>query len=63
MKHNIGKFDRGLRVVLGILLLALTITGTIGVWGWIGLIPLLTSFIGFCPAYTLFGLNSCNIKQ
>ena len=63
MKCNSGGIDRALRIVVGLILIALTVTGTIGAWGWIGVVPLLTGLIGFCPAYSLFGISSCSIKK
>ncbi len=62
MKSNVGGIDRILRVVLGVALIALTLTGTIGLWGWIGVVPLLTAAVGFCPAYTLLGFSSCRVS-
>jgi hypothetical protein len=62
MKTNVGGIDRILRIVLGLVLIALTLTGTIGVWGWVGVVPLLTAAIGFCPLYPLIGLNTCPVK-
>jgi hypothetical protein len=62
-KSNVGNIDRILRVVLGIALIAMAVTGTIGVWGWIGIVPLLTGAIGSCPAYSLLGLNTCPMKK
>ncbi len=63
MKCNAGGIDRGLRVVAGLALIGLTVTGTIGAWGWIGVVPLLTGIFGFCPAYTIFGMNTCTTKK
>jgi len=63
MSANVGTWDRALRVVVGLALIALALTGQIGVWGWIGLVPLLTAAIGFCPAYRLFGLSTCPIAS
>lgn len=59
MKCNVGTIDRVLRVVIGLVLIALAATGTIGVWGWIGVVPLLTGIFGICPAYTIIGMNTC----
>ncbi|WP_295438193.1 DUF2892 domain-containing protein [uncultured Thiodictyon sp.] len=56
---NAGTIDRAVRALVGIALIALTLTGQLGVWGWIGIVPLATALIGWCPAYTLFGLNTC----
>ena len=59
MKINEGTVDRILRVLAGIVLLGLTFTGTIGAWGYIGLIPLATGAVGMCPLYLLLGINTC----
>ena len=59
MNANVGNADRILRIVAGIILISLVFVGPKTVWGWVGLVPLITGFIRWCPAYTLFGLNSC----
>jgi hypothetical protein len=59
MTKNMGTLDRGLRVAVGGLLVVLAATGTVGLWGWIGLVPLATAAIGWCPAYTLLGIRTC----
>ena len=56
---NIGTVDRLLRLGLGIVLIALSLFGVIGLWGWLGLVPLATAFLKFCPAYALFGFKTC----
>lgn len=61
MKTNEGTVDRALRVIAGLLLIGLAATGTVGLWGWIGLVPLATGLIGWCPAYTLLGMNTCSV--
>lgn len=63
MKTNVGSIDRVLRAGVGIALIGLTLTGTIGAWGWIGVVPLATALVGFCPAYSLLGLNTCSAKK
>ena len=63
MKTNVGSIDRVLRIVIGLALITLTLTGTIGVWGWIGLVPLATAAMGFCPLYTVLGFSSCPVKS
>jgi hypothetical protein len=63
MKTNVGGIDRILRTVIGLALIALTLTGTIGLWGWIGVVPLLTAALGFCPLYTVLGFSSCPMKK
>ncbi|MNY46488.1 hypothetical protein D3C86_1816710 [compost metagenome] len=60
MKANIGTIDRSLRIVAGLLLIGLSLSGVIGVWGWIGLVPLATGIFRFCPVYTLLGIKTCN---
>lgn len=62
MKTNVGGIDRLLRIVLGLVLVALTLTGTIGAWGWVGVVPLLTGALGTCPLYTVLGFSSCPVK-
>ena len=59
MKPNEGMWDRGLRIAVGVLLIGLTMMGTIGAWGWIGVAPLLTGAVGVCPIYKMLGINSC----
>ena len=63
MKTNEGTIDRAVRIIAGLILIALTATGTVGVWGWIGIMPLLTGAIGFCPAYSIFGISTCPMKK
>jgi len=63
MKSNVGGIDRILRIVVGLVLIALTLTGTIGAWGWIGVVPLATAALGFCPLYTVLGFSSCPLKK
>jgi hypothetical protein len=63
MQTNVGTIDRILRAVIGLALIALTRAGTIGVWGWIGVVPLLTAALGFCPLYTMLGFSSCPMKK
>ena len=59
MTRNEGSVDRGLRIAAGLALIALAATGTVGAWGWIGLLPLATGLIGWCPAYRLLGISTC----
>jgi hypothetical protein len=63
MKTNEGGIDRVVRVVAGLVLLGLMAMGTIGWWGWLGVVPLATGLIGWCPAYTLLGMNTCPMKS
>ncbi|MFA7665789.1 MAG: DUF2892 domain-containing protein [Burkholderiaceae bacterium] len=63
MKTNVGGIDRLLRIVIGVVLIALAITGTIGAWGWIGIVPLATGLFRSCPLYSLFGINTCPLQK
>lgn len=58
MEANVGKTDRMIRIVVGIALLSLIFVGPKTMWGLVGLVPLATAFINFCPAYKLLGLNA-----
>jgi hypothetical protein len=62
-KNNVGTIDRIARVLIGLVLIALTLTGAIGVWGWIGVVPLATAALGTCPLYTLLGFTTCPMKK
>ena len=57
MKTNVGGIDRILRVVVGLALIAWAIVGG-PVWAWVGIVPLATALIGFCPVYPLVGLST-----
>ena len=63
MKSNVGGIDRILRIVVGAVLVILAATGQVGVWGWIGLLPLATGLMGWCPAYPLLGISTCKTKN
>ncbi|MGD9543355.1 MAG: DUF2892 domain-containing protein [Methylocystis sp.] len=58
MEANVGKTDRIIRIVAGIVLLSLVFVGPKTLWGLVGLIPLATAFINFCPAYKLLGIDT-----
>ena len=59
MTANVGGIDRVLRIVVGLVLLSLVFVGPQTPWGWLGLIPLATAIVGWCPPYALFGLSTC----
>jgi hypothetical protein len=63
MQHNVGSVDKLLRISVGIILLGLTLTNVIGWWGVIGVVPLLTGLVNWCPAYSLLGIRSCKVKS
>jgi hypothetical protein len=62
MARNEGTLDRALRVILGLALLALVFVGPQTAWGWLGLVPLVTGLVGFCPLYRILGFNTCPVK-
>jgi hypothetical protein len=62
MKLNVGGIDRVLRILAGLALVAWAALGG-PVWAWIGVVPLATGAIGFCPVYPLLGLNTCPMKK
>ena len=63
MTKNVGGIDRTLRIVIGLALIAAAATGTVGLWGYIGLVPLATGLMGWCPPYAMFGFNTCSVKK
>ena len=63
MNRNEGSLDRALRAIVGVALLAATALGTIGPWGWIGIVPLATAAIGWCPLYSLLGFSTCGTRS
>lgn len=63
MSQNAGPVDRTARVLLGLILLSLVFIGPQTPWGLIGLVPLVTGLLGFCPLYKVFGFNTCPITK
>jgi hypothetical protein len=63
MTQNVGGIDRILRIVVGLVLVGLAATGTVGWWGWLGLVLLGTGALGWCPPYALLGFNTCSVKN
>jgi hypothetical protein len=63
MKVNEGALDRVLRVLVGAGILSLAFVGPQTPWAYLGIIPILTGLVGFCPAYALFGINTCGVKR
>jgi hypothetical protein len=62
MPCNEGKIDRILRIIVGLVLIALVFAGPQTLWGWLGIVPLVTGLFGFCPAYRLLGINTCRSR-
>ncbi len=63
MKQNVGSIDRTIRIIAGLGLISLVFIGPQTVWGWIGVVPLATALIGWCPPYALLGINTCGTKN
>jgi hypothetical protein len=61
-RNNVGGIDRVLRIVVGVVLLALVFVGPKTPWGWLGVVPLVTGLFSTCPLYSLVGLNTCPRK-
>jgi hypothetical protein len=62
-KVNEGGLDRALRIAVGLGLIAIVFVGPQTPWGWLGLIPLATALMGWCPLYSLLGINTCGVKS
>ena len=62
-KTNVGNIDRMLRIVVGLVLIALVFVGPQTPWGWLGIIPLATGVLRTCPAYSLLGVSTCPAKR
>ena len=63
MNKNIGGIERIIRIVAGLVLIALAATNTVGWWGWLGLVPLATGLMGWCPPYSLLGITTCKNRN
>ncbi|PKO91000.1 MAG: DUF2892 domain-containing protein [Betaproteobacteria bacterium HGW-Betaproteobacteria-1] len=63
MKANVGGIDRVLRIVVGLALIAWVLFFGGPVWAWIGVLPLATGLMNFCPAYSIFGVSTCKVKN
>jgi hypothetical protein len=63
MNANVGTLDRSLRIAVGLILIGLSLSGVVGLWGWIGIVPLATGIFRFCPAYPLLGISTCKTKR
>ena len=59
MKKNVGNVERAIRIIVGLVVLSLVFVGPQSAWGWLGLVPLATGLIGWCPPYSLLGINTC----
>ena len=59
MKRNVGNVERVIRIIVGLIVISLVFVGPQSAWGWLGLIPLATGLTGWCPPYSLLGINTC----
>ncbi len=62
MTPNVGTIDRTIRIVAGLALIVLAALGTVGAWGYLGVVPLATGLFRFCPAYRLIGMTTCPLS-
>jgi len=60
---NVGRLDQIIRIVIGVLFITLAYTGVIGVWGYVGIVPLLTGLMRWCPLYLMLGLQTCPLHE
>lgn len=58
MKTNIGKVERIVRIVVGIGIVSLAFVGPRSPWAYLGILPLLTGLVGWCPPYALLGIST-----
>ena len=63
MKTNVGGIDRAVRIIVGVALIGAALTGYIGVWGWVGIVPLATAIFSTCPLYSVLGINPCKASS
>jgi len=63
MQINVGTIDRGVRIIAGLTLTGLALTGVLGAWAYLGIVPLATGLLGTCPAYSLVGMNTCSLRK
>ncbi len=62
MNINVGKYERVIRIVAGLVIMAWGVYAK-NWWGAVGVVPLLTGLIGWCPPYAMFGINTCSTKK
>ena len=63
MKQNIGTIERVIRITAGLLILSLTMVGPQSLWGLLGIIPLTTGIVGWCPPYAMLGISTCKKRN
>ncbi len=62
MEKNVGNLDKTLRIIIGLVLISLVFVGPQTPWGWIGIVPLATALVGWCPLYRIIGVSTCKKK-
>ncbi|MGB5179547.1 MAG: DUF2892 domain-containing protein [Gammaproteobacteria bacterium] len=62
MKQNVHNIERVIRIIVGLGLISLVFVGPQSVWGWVGIVPLVTGITGWCPPYSLLGINTRGTK-
>ncbi|MEY4591860.1 MAG: hypothetical protein RIR18_755 [Pseudomonadota bacterium] len=63
MQKNVGGIDKTLRIAAGAILVGATVVGILPAWGFIGIVPLATGLMGWCPLYPLLGMNTCPMNK
>jgi len=63
MQSNEGSLDRAARISVGVGLCAAALVGALGPWAWIGIVPLATGLAGFCPLYSMLGIDTCSLRK
>jgi hypothetical protein len=63
MKRNVHNIERVIRIIVGLGLISIVFVGPQSVWGWIGVVPLTTGILGWCPPYSLLGISTCGTKK
>jgi len=63
MNPNVGTIDKVIRVIIGTALISLVFIGPQTPWGWIGVIPIVTALVSFCPLYAILGIKTCKVAQ
>ena len=62
MAKDVGGIDRSVRIVAGLVLIGIALAG-VSPWGWVGIVPLATGLMGWCPPYAIFGMSTCKTKS
>jgi hypothetical protein len=62
MKQNVGSIDRVIRIIAGLVIISLAFWGPKSPWAYLGIVPLLTGIVGYCPPYALLGISTCKTR-